>query len=367
MSYFDQITRPTLLVDEAKCRANIQFMANKAKALGIAFRPHFKTHQSATVGEWFREFGVDRIAVSSFSMAKYFAQAGWDNILVAFPVNKREIELINELAGKIHLEILVEDAGTIHKLDKQLKHRVQAWIKVDVGTHRTGIDPHDTHQIDEVLLALNNAEHIAPAGFLAHAGHTYHAHSSKEIRSITHECTQLLSEIKKRYSPAYPRLKISYGDTPGCILAEAFVGVDELRPGNFVYFDLMQHQFGVCSLEQIACAVACPVVALHPSRNEVVLYGGAIHFSKESLRSPDGESIFGQYVRWTENGWKCPQESSYLIRLSQEHGILKASDELMRQLHVGDLVGILPVHSCLAVDCLNEVMTTTGNSIEVLV
>ena len=55
-----------------KQRRNITFMADKAKKLNLIFRPHFKTHQSATIARWFREVGVKQIAVSSLAMAHYF-------------------------------------------------------------------------------------------------------------------------------------------------------------------------------------------------------------------------------------------------------------------------------------------------------
>ncbi len=98
-----KINRPTLLVDEALCRRNIARMAEKARIAGVRFRPHFKTHQSAAIGEWFREAGVTAITVSSVSMARYFSGAGWSDITIAFPVNLREMEEINRLAGEIHL------------------------------------------------------------------------------------------------------------------------------------------------------------------------------------------------------------------------------------------------------------------------
>jgi len=52
---FESIEQPTLLLDEAAARRNIRFMAEKATRLGLVFRPHFKTHQSAVIGEWFRD------------------------------------------------------------------------------------------------------------------------------------------------------------------------------------------------------------------------------------------------------------------------------------------------------------------------
>ncbi|HEX9018654.1 MAG TPA: hypothetical protein VF806_05685, partial [Anaerolineaceae bacterium] len=72
-SLFDRIDKPTLLLDESTARHNIHHIAAKIQAAGIRFRPHFKTHQSAAIGEWFRGEGVTAITTSSLDMAQYFA------------------------------------------------------------------------------------------------------------------------------------------------------------------------------------------------------------------------------------------------------------------------------------------------------
>ena len=107
------IIKPTLLLDKGKALQNINCMADKAKRNSIRFRPHFKTHQSAQIGEWFREFGVNAITVSSVEMAMYFAQHGWKDITIAFPVNILEIDNINKLASSIQLNLLVESEQTV--------------------------------------------------------------------------------------------------------------------------------------------------------------------------------------------------------------------------------------------------------------
>ena len=71
-------------------------MADKAKKLNQIFRPHFKTHQSATIARWFREVGVKQIAVSSVAMAYYFYKHDWDDIHIAFPYNILEYQELNE-------------------------------------------------------------------------------------------------------------------------------------------------------------------------------------------------------------------------------------------------------------------------------
>ena len=107
MSTMIQVTEPTMVLNEEVCKSNIARMAAKAKAANVVFRPHFKTHQSREIGEWFRASGVDKITVSSLNMAMKFAEWGWNDITVAFPVNCLEHEKINALAAKIRLNFVI--------------------------------------------------------------------------------------------------------------------------------------------------------------------------------------------------------------------------------------------------------------------
>ena len=55
------IQTPTLILNEEQAKKNLLRMADKASAQNIRFRPHFKTHQSEEIGEWFRDEGVSRM------------------------------------------------------------------------------------------------------------------------------------------------------------------------------------------------------------------------------------------------------------------------------------------------------------------
>ena len=81
---YNTIETPTLLLDAARAQRNIARMAKKARDNRLRFRPHFKTHQSAAIGEWFRQAGVSAITVSSVAMARYFADHGWDDICLLY-------------------------------------------------------------------------------------------------------------------------------------------------------------------------------------------------------------------------------------------------------------------------------------------
>ncbi len=139
MDPYFHIHRPTIILNEERARRNIRRMAQKACDSKIRFRPHFKTHQSAAIGEWFREEGIFAITVSSLSMAAYFAGHGWEDITVAFPFNLREIEDLWDLGGRCHLELLVESVDVVDFLDSRYGREVDLWIKIDAGGNRAGI------------------------------------------------------------------------------------------------------------------------------------------------------------------------------------------------------------------------------------
>ncbi|WP_245964554.1 alanine racemase [Rufibacter immobilis] len=364
MPFLNQISEPTLLLHEQIARANIHRMAEKAKRQNVRLRPHFKTHQSRQVGEWFKVEGVTAITVSSAKMAQYFARHGWSDITIAFPLNRRQLSQIAELAQQINLGVTVTSADDVVFLREQLSVPVNIWVKADTGYGRTGIKTEDTAVLDAVLQEMVQTPQHTFSGFLAHAGHTYKARGKDAIAEIHAQTLAKMQALKERYDAAWPDLQLSIGDTPSCSVMEDFSGMEEIRPGNFVFYDLMQHRIGSCRLEDIAVAMACPVVALHPDRNEVILYGGAVHFSKDALPQPDGSVLFGLVVLLTEDGWGAPLPATAVVSLSQEHGVVRTSPELFSQFKVRDLVGVLPVHSCLTADLMKGYTTLQGERLE---
>jgi D-serine deaminase-like pyridoxal phosphate-dependent protein len=346
------IKRPTLVIRESVCRANIDRMLSKAKASDVIFRPHFKTHQSLDTGQWFREAGVDRITVSSAAMAQRFASAGWSDISIAFPANLREIAEYDRLAKEIRLNLLADSVETIKELTTNMSHQAGIFIEIDCGYGRSGARYDDHERINAVIDQVRRSGKLVFKGFLTHSGDTYHAAGPEGVRNIHDESLARLNRLKNEHSSSFPGLIISVGDTPSCSIVEDLGDADEIRPGNFVYYDLMQYRLGACELNDIAVSVACPVAGIYPLRDELVVYGGAVHLSKEYL---DGEEKhFGLVVRYTDGGWSDPLPNTRLLSLSQEHGIIRTDSDTLSSIHTGDILGILPVHSCLTANLLGK-------------
>lgn len=353
------MNRPTLLLNVAQMERNIGRMVAKTAAEGVIFRPHFKTHQSAELGQLFRAHGLSRITVSSLDMATYFADHGWGDITVAVPANVREMDKINALAQRITLNLLVENPTTAATLAAEVRHPLHIWLEMDTGYHRTGVP----HNEPDAALAIWRIIHAAPqlhfAGLLTHAGHSYLARTTAELADLHQQTIGRLRPLQTLLlAHGQPTCPLSLGDTPTASVLDHFPGADELRPGNFVFYDLMQAQIGACTPAEIAVAVACPVIAIYPHRQQVMLYGGAVQFGKERLVEEDGRVVYGYLA--AEN-WSGYHAHAALTGLSQEHGTLTITDPaLLARIQIGDMLSILPVHSCLTADLYDHYNGTDG-------
>ncbi len=359
-----RIERPTIVVDPVRAKSNLSRLAKKAAKGKTNLRPHVKTHQSAHLAEWLKPLGVKSITCSSLDMAAYFADAGWTDITVAFVANLREMNKINRLAELIDLGLVIDSMETLSGLKEGLNFPVSIWLKIDEGHHRTGLPYDELNAVIDLAKAVVQDDRLNLAGILTHAGHTYKASSQKEVRKVFSESVRRMNEVRKGLETAgFNGLMLSVGDTPGVSLAENLGQVDEIRPGNMIFYDLMQLELGACSADDLAAAVACPVVGIYPRRSEIAIYGGAVHFSKDCLPAPDGGLLYGRPAKIRPKNLGQPRPRAWVKTLTQEHGLIQADQELMETMKVGDLLLILPVHICLTANLLGSFLTLDGRKI----
>ncbi len=354
------ITTPTVVIDPVRAQTNIQRMAGKAEAGNAVFRPHFKTHQSAEVARWFHDAGVRKIAVSSLAMAETFVDLGWRDITLALLFNPLEIQRASRLAQRLagqkgRLGLTVETPAVVKLIADNMGYRTDIWLKIDTGYGRTGIKWNDSDRIRRVL---DKCQELAvPVGLLTHSGHSYSSLSPTEVKDIYTETALRMKAV--RVNTGNPNLKISHGDTPTCSLVDDLSACDEIRPGNFVFYDLMQLEIGSCGEKDLAAATVCPVLGVYPDRQQIVIHGGAVHLSKECLTDRNGDPAYGYLGTVSSQGLDGILPQAPLVSLSQEHGVVDFRgkfEKYAQNLVPGDLVLVWPVHSCLTCDQLKDQM-----------
>jgi D-serine deaminase-like pyridoxal phosphate-dependent protein len=120
---------------------------------------------------------------------------------------------------------------------------------------------------------------------------------------------------------------------------------------------------GSCEFNQIAIVVGCPVVAIHFERKEIIVHGGAVHLSKDALVI-NNKQIYGQAVTFSSKGWQKPNEKIFVTKLSQEHGTIQATEKLLKSVKIGDMIGIIPIHSCLTANLMKLYYTTDDDTLD---
>ncbi|MBI1185398.1 alanine racemase [bacterium] len=358
MLQLKNLSEPSLLVDLQKVRGNIARMAEKCHKHKLIFQPHFKTHQSIQIGCLFKEAGVNAITVSSLAMAEYFAADNYSHIHLAMPPIASQAARLQQLARKTNLSVNI--SCTAHLQALKNTDGISVFIDLDPNYGRTGIDIANHNLIAALVDEVEQSTHDM-AGFYVHNGTTYQQPgATKQLHQNALKAIVLLREKLSYNGPVY------FGDTPGCSTAQSFEGISHLTAGNFVFYDLMQAQFGSCSEEDIAVCMACPIVEKHHEKQQIVIHGGAVHFSKEQLISPSQTAHFGQLVHLHNEGWSTLQPNCHLISLSQEHGIMQLSQSVFNSCQVGDFVGVLPVHSCLTAHSMGKYVSFDGESIRTM-
>jgi len=348
MLKYSKIKSPTFAINTVVARVNIENMIKKIPK-SCTFRPHFKTHNNKKTAELFRALGNNKITVSSIDMALYFRQIGFKDITIAFPTNTREQKKINKLCANTTVGLTFSNFESIKTLSEQDSFKANAWIEIDTGYQRSGISWNIFEQIEKSIKLINNSKSLTFLGFLNHNGSTYAFDNENDILQSTISSNEKMSQLKARFSEFNPL--ISIGDTPGCSLMTNFDRIDEIRPGNFVYYDLMMLQKGVCTFEDIAATVICPIIDINPERSQIVIHGGAVHFSKESIYVNE-QIVYGKAIKHI--GKEISDLEEFVISLSQEHGIIRIENSDISKFKIGDLIEIIPVHSCLTANLLKR-------------
>jgi D-serine deaminase-like pyridoxal phosphate-dependent protein len=135
---------------------------------------------------------------------------------------------------------------------------------------------------------------------------------------------------------------VSVGSTPTMKVWQGQEGINEIRPGNYIFHDAIQISLGVATVEECALSIVATVIS-RPARTRVVIDGGSKAFSSD--RGAHGKEMASGY------GIVLGKKAT-LVRLSEEHGIMSlAPDE---HLDIGDRVRIIPNHACAVVNLFDR-------------
>src|SRR6185503_14909757 len=172
---YDAIRTPGLLLDLDRVKRNAERMSETAKRNNVRLRPHIKTHKCIEVARIQTEGQDGAITVSTLEEARAFAEYGFSDITYAVPIEKGKFgQAIGLRQSGIKLDLLTDDEDTVRSLDSAAAKAdviFDVFLKVDVGTHRVGVEP-DSLDAIEIPQQIATSGNLRFAGILTHAGHS---------------------------------------------------------------------------------------------------------------------------------------------------------------------------------------------------
>ncbi len=328
---------PALVLDLDVLDANLSFMQGRADSLGVRLRPHVKTHKCLEIGELQRAAGARGLTVSTLEEARAFADAGFTDILWAFPLNPSRLDEVIELSQQVELGVTVDSRAAVDVLEAS-GAPLSVWLEIDCGYGRSGI-PHTDGLAIALARRIAGSASLELCGCLTHAGHTYHGDSAAHITALAEEERRAMVEVGDRIrATGVDPGSLSLGSTPGMSLVENLDGIDEARPGNYAFYDYTQSRLGTCDVSRCAVTVLSSIVSATAGRDSAIADCGALVLSKDL--GPDDPPHYGRVFQDLDGG---DLSTALITSVSQEHARVFGSYA------VGQKIRVLPNHSCLTV------------------
>jgi D-serine deaminase-like pyridoxal phosphate-dependent protein len=351
MPTIHDLPTPALLLDLEALDRNLSRMAQRAEQLGVALRPHIKTHKCIEIGRRQRELGARGITVATLPEVRAFAEHGFDDITWAFPVVLTRLEEVRTLAARIILRLVVDTPEAVSALEG-MGAPLHVWLKVDCGYHRAGVEPHAAASRD-LARAIHESATLTFDGILTHSGHAYVGPTQREsARAAVQERDVMVEFAARLRDDGVPVAGISVGSTPAMNAVDHLEGITEARPGNYAFYDFTQVSLGSCTVTDCAVTVLASVVSSQAGGRHAVVDAGALALSKDAGHGNLPHATMGEI--YADYGTGTLHPDTRLVAVSQEHGVVSAP------LPVGSRVRILPNHSCLTAACFDEYHVVQG-------
>jgi len=326
---------PYLRLDAGILDANIAATAARAERLGVALRPHAKTHKCPQIAERQQAAGAVGLTVATIGEAEVFAAAGFADLFIAYPlwVDAGAADRLRALAaGGASVAVGCDSIEAGRNL---VGLPVQVMVELDSGHHRSGVLPADAGVLGGELSGLG----LAVRGAFTFPGHSY-SPGGREQAALD-EADALARAATAMAAAGVPVCVLSGGSTPSLQYADA--RVDELRPGVYVFGDAQQVELGTIGFEQVALTVGSTVVS---------------HAGGRVICDAGSKALGADRAPWaTGYGRILGEPDARIVALSEHHATIEWPGRLPA---LGSVILVVPNHVCNAVNLGDEYVLTTG-------
>ncbi len=338
LSCIDELDTPIPIIDLDIVLENLISAQKHFDQLGIAFRPHIKTHKMIPFAKIQLLLGACGITVQKLGEAEIMANAGIKDIMVAYNIiGHRKLARVVKLAKQTKLTLVADNEVCVNQLNDAAANNnltLDLLIECDTGDKRNGLD--NANLVLQLAKCIDSKPNLRFKGLM-----TYPPVGARI------KVSGILANLRKVLENNGISVEtVSSGGTKDLFLDEGLNGITEYRAGNYIFNDRLSLQNGSCSLENCAARVLTTVVS-KPARSRVILDAGSKSLTSD-LNGLNGYGI-------------DPKSQARVSKLSEEHGQMEGK-EIDTLPNIGDLVQILPNHICPVINLFDYIaLKSKGN------
>lgn len=347
----DDLETPVAVVDPARVVANARRAAEYARAHGLAWRPHTKSHKSRAVGRIQMESGARGLTVATPREAEVMSDVTDDLLLAYPPVGSSKLERLLGLPASVELTVGLDSGEALDALASTAAaagRTVGVLVEMDVGMHRVGVA--SAQQVRALAARARGLDGVEYRGVMFYPGHI-RSHASEQGAALAELSGRLRALLDVLGEADLSPEVVSGGSTPTFWRSHELEGVTEVRAGTLVFNDREQVAMGAATWGDCAYSVLATVVSTAVP-GQAVVDAGSKALSKEG-RGPAG-AAFGALLDRPE---------VTVSGLSEEHGILDLSSTAWRP-RVGERVRIVPNHVCVSANLQDALWAWDGERLE---
>jgi len=346
-----ELDTPALVIDLDIMERNLRRVADYCNAHSLRLRPHTKTHKVPAVGRRQLDSGAVGLTVAKVGEAEVMLGANPADLLVAYPViGQAKLARLMQVAKKTRLTVALDSVGVARQLSEAAREaqvEVAVLAEVDAGLGRVGVQPGP--ELTDLAKGIQRLPNLVFDGIDFYPGHVKDSgeRGMEQVRKLSELVQCILDDFRREGIPV--RI-VSGGSTPSLFHSHEVGGLNEVRPGTYVYNDVNTVASGGCTFDDCAASVLVTVVST-AHKGQIIVDGGSKTFSSDTAAPP---SVHGRVVEAPECAFH---------RLNEEHGYIDITRS-HRDFAVGDRLHIIPSHVCVAVNLHEQVYGKRGDKVE---
>ncbi|WP_119387826.1 alanine racemase [Taklimakanibacter lacteus] len=336
----EELETPVPVIDIDVVDRNLKRWQARCDEIGIANRPHIKTHKLAALAKYQMALGAKGITVQKLGEAEVMADAGISDMLLTFNVvGAPKLRRLAELARRTGISVVADNEAVIEGLGQAgiaAGRDISVLVECDTGGKRNGVQSPEAAA--GLARVVDKTRGVTYGGLM-----TYAAPGTRlAAKAFLTEARDLAGKA------GLETAVVSTGGSPDMWSKEGLEVATEYRAGTYIYFDRSLAERGTCSYDDCALHVLATVVS-RPTDERALIDAGSKTLTSDLLGLKGYGVVTGL-------------DKAQIYNMSEEHGFLDISG-LAQKPKVGDLVQITPNHVCPVTNLFDRVVFVRGNDV----